>query len=196
LVRQSWLFAATLSLAAPAFAQTPPPIVYPAGKYVITTPGSTTVLFTATSVTFSWEATELPPSPSPLPPAPAPLPSPAPAPIPPAPKPQVPRIVGTIYAIQLIDGPPTPAQHALAGSATIGPALSKLNAYWYAWTTKSLEAACWLDDHDVKATGYPALLLVTANGAGNAVLSYVTKLPDTESDVLAIVQASRSKGVK
>ena len=39
-------------------------------------------------------------------------------------------------------------------------------------------------------------LLVTANGAGNAVLSYITKLPNTETDVLAIVQASRSKGVK
>ena len=43
-------------------AQTAPPIVYPAGKYVITTPGPTTVTFTATSVTFSWEAPESPPA--------------------------------------------------------------------------------------------------------------------------------------
>ena len=56
------------------------------------------------------------------------------------------------------------------------------------------EAACWLNVHDVKAAGYPALLLVTANGAGNAVLSYITKLPDTEADILAIVQATRTKG--
>jgi hypothetical protein len=104
--------------------------------------------------------------------------------------------VGTIYVIQLIDGAPTPAQKALADSTTIAPALSKLNAYWYHWTTKSPEAACWLDDQEVKATGCPALLLVTANGAGNAVLTYITRLPDTESELLAIVQASRNKGVK
>jgi hypothetical protein len=102
--------------------------------------------------------------------------------------------VGTVYVIQLVDGALTPAQQALASSTTIQPALTKLNAYWYAWTTKSTEAACWLNDHDVKATGYPALLLVTANGAGNAVLTYITKLPDTEADVLAIVQAARAKG--
>jgi hypothetical protein len=192
LVRQSWLYAAILSLGSTTLAQTPPPIVYPAGKYMITTPGPTTVTFTSTSVTFSWEAIESPPSPQP----PTPSPSPVPSPVPPAPKPQVPRIVGTLYVIQLVDGQPTPAQQALAGSTTIQPALAKLDAYSYAWTTKSPEAACWLNDPDVKATGYPALLLVTANGAGNAVLSYITKLPNTETDVLAIVQASRSKGVR
>ena len=96
--------------------------------------------------------------------------------------------------IQLVNGAPTPAQAAIASSATIQPALTKLNAHWYAWTTKSPEAACWLEDHDVKATGYPALLLVTANGAGNAVLSYITRLPDTEAKILAIVQATRTKG--
>jgi hypothetical protein len=190
LVRQSWLFAAVLSLASTTLAQTPPPIVYPAGKYVITTPGATTVTFTATSVTFSWQAPESPPSP------PSPSPSPAPSPVPPAPRPSVPQIVGTLYVIQLVDGPLTPAEQALAGSTTIQPALAKLNAHWYAWTTKSAEAASWLDDRDVKATGYPALLLVTANGAGNAVLSYITRLPDTEADLLAIVQASRSQGRK
>ena len=108
----------------------------------------------------------------------------------------MPQIVGTLYVIQLVDGSPTPAQQALAGSMTIQPALARLNAHWYAWTTKSAEAACWLDDHDLKATGYPALMLVTANGAGNAVLSYITKLPDTEAEVVAIVQASRGKAVK
>lgn len=191
MVRQSWLFAAAaiLSLASTSLAQTPPPIVYPAGKYMITTPGATTVTFTATSVTFSWEAPVSPPAP------PAPVPPPSPAPVPPAPRP-VPQIVGTIYVIQLVDGSPTPVQQALAGSTTLQPALSRLNAHWYAWTTKSAEAASWLEDRDVQATGYPALLLVTANGAGNAVLSYITKLPDTEADILAIVQASRSKGSK
>jgi hypothetical protein len=104
--------------------------------------------------------------------------------------------VGTVYVIQLVDGPLTAAQQKLSASTTIGPELAKLNAYWYAWTTKSAEAAGWLDDRDVKATGYPALLLVTANGAGNAVLSYITRLPDTEAEVLAIVQASRSMGRK
>ncbi len=122
----------------------------------------------------------------------------SPGTIPPAPpaSPHVPRIVGTLYVIELVDGAHTPAQQALASSPTIQPALAKLNAYWYAWTTKSPEAARWLDDRDVKATGYPALLLVTANGAGNAVLSYITKLPDTEADVLAIVQAARTMGGK
>ena len=89
-----------------------------------------------------------------------------------------------------------PTQQALASSPTIQPALARLNAYWYPWTTKSPEAACWLDDRDVKTTGYPALLLVTANGAGNAVLSHITKLPETEADVLAIVQAARTMGGK
>jgi hypothetical protein len=37
---------------------------------------------------------------------------------------------------------------------------------------------------------------VTANGAGNAVLSYVTKLPETEADVLALVAAARTRGGK
>ncbi len=96
--------------------------------------------------------------------------------------------------IQLVNGAPTPVQAAIATSATIQPALIRLNAHWYAWTTKSPEAACWLDDRDLKATGYPALLLVSANGAGNAVLSYVTKLPNTEAEILAIIQATRTQG--
>ena len=108
----------------------------------------------------------------------------------------MPRIVGPIFVIQLVDGAPTPAQLSLATSPTIQPALLKLNAYWYAWNTKSSEASRWLNDREVKGMGYPALLLVTANGAGNAVLSYITKLPDTEADVLAIVQAARTTGGK
>jgi hypothetical protein len=167
-----------LCIVSTGVAQTPPVIVYPAGQYLVTTPAATSITLTGTSVTLSWAVT----TPSPNPPAP------------PVPPPHIPPIVGTLYVIQLVDGAPTPAQAALAGSTTIQTALTRLNAHWYAWTTKSPEAACWLDDHDVKATGYPALLLVTANGAGNAVLSYITKLPDTEAEVLAIVQATRTKG--
>jgi len=103
-------------------------------------------------------------------------------------------MVGRLYVIQLVDGTPTPAQETLGRSATIQSALTRLNAYWYAWNTSSPQAACWLDDRDVKATGYPALLLVTANAAGNAVLSYVTQLPNSEAEVIAIVQATRKKG--
>jgi hypothetical protein len=181
------LILSILSLASTAAAQTPPVIVYPAGQYLVTTPAATTITWTGTSVTLSWAVA----TPTPKPPTP-PTPTPNP-PAPPAPTPHIPQIVGTLYVIQLVDGAPTPAQAALASSATIQQALTKLNAHWYSWTTKSAEAACWLDDHDVKATGYPALLLVTANGAGNAVLSYIAKLPDTEADVLAIVQATRTK---
>gem|GEM_PF-1432387 len=180
------LILSILCLASTAAAQTPPVIVYPAGQYLVTTPAATSITWTGTSVTLSWAVA----TPTPNPPTP-PTPNP---PAPPAPTPHIPQIVGTLYVIQLVDGAPTPAQAALASSATLQPALTRLNAHWYAWTTKSAEAACWLDDHDVKATGYPALLLVTANGAGNAVLSYITKLPDTEADVLAIVQATRTKG--
>ncbi len=172
-----------LCLPSTAAAQTPPVIVYPAGQYFVTTPAATFVTWTDTSVTLSWAVA----TPKPNPPTPNP-------PVPPAPTTHIPQIVGTLYVIQLVDGQPTPAQAAVASSATIQPALSRLDAHWYAWTTKSAEAACWLDDHDVKATGYPALLLVTANGAGNAVLSYIIKLPDTEADVLAIIQATRTKG--
>jgi hypothetical protein len=172
-----------LCRASTAAAQTSPVIVYPAGQYLVTTPAATSVTWTDTSVTLSWAIA----TPKPDPPTPNP-------PVPPAPTTHIPQIVGTLYVIQLVDGQPTPSQAAVACSATIQPALSRLDAHWYAWTTKSAEAACWLDDHDVKATGYPALLLVTANGAGNAVLSYITKLPDTEANVLAIVQATRTKG--
>lgn len=185
MVRPSWLLAAVLSVASIAQAETPPAIIYPAGQYLVTTPAPTSITWTASSVTFSWVAA----TPVPRPPAP-----PAPVPPSPAPTPHVLRIVGMIYVIQLVDGALTPAQAALANSTTIQPALSKLNAHWYSWTTKSPEAACWLDHPDVKATGYPALLLVTTNGAGNAVLSYVTRLPDTEADILAILQAARNKG--
>ncbi len=192
MVIRSWICAAILSLASTAWAQSPPAtMVYPAGQYLVTTPAPTSISWTGSSVTISWAAA----TPAPGPPAP---PVPTPAPVPPAPPeaPHVPEIVGTLYVIQLIDGAPTPAQQALAGSKTIQPALTKLNAYWYSWTTKSPEAASWLSDHDVKATGFPALLLVTANGAGNAVLSYVTKLPETEADVLALVAAARTRGGK
>ncbi len=174
-----------LCLASTAAAQTPPVIVYPAGQYLVTTPAATSVTWTDTSVTLSWAIA----TPKPNPPTPNP-------PLPPAPTTHIPQIVGALYVIQLVDGQPTPAQAAVASSATIQPALSRLDAHWYAWTTRSAEAACWLDDHDVKATGYPALLLVTANGAGNAVLSYIIKLPDTEANILAIVQATRTKGRK
>ncbi len=182
------LILSILCLASTCEAQTPPVIVYPPGQYLVTTPAATSISWTGTSVTFSWAVATPTPRP-PTPPAPTPNP-----PASPAPTPHIPQIVGTLYVIQLVDGQPTPAQAAIASSTTIQPALSRLNAHWYAWTTKSEEAACWLDDHDVKATGYPALLLVTANGAGNAVLSYITKLPDTEADILAIVQATRTKG--
>jgi hypothetical protein len=104
--------------------------------------------------------------------------------------------VGTIYAIQLVDGTPTAAQRALANSKTLEPALAKLNAHWYAWTTKSPEAASWLDDREVVSTGLPTLLLVTANGAGNAVLSYATRLPESEAEVLAIIKAARGGGLR
>jgi hypothetical protein len=176
-----------LCFASTAAAQ-PPVIVYPAGQYLVTTPTATSVTWTDTSVTLSWAvATPKPNPPTPNPPTPNP-------PVPPSPTTHIPQIVGTLYVIQLVDGQPTPAQAAVASSATIQPALGRLDAHWYAWTTKSAEAACWLDDHDVKATGYPALLLVTANGAGNAVLSYIIRLPDTEANILAIVQATRTKG--
>lgn len=172
------LILSILCLASTGAAQTPPAIVYPAGQYLVTTPAATSITWTGASVTLSWTVATPPPYPV----------------VPPVPLPHIPSIVGTLYVIQLVDGTPTPAQAALACSATIQPALTRLNAHWYAWTTKSPEAACWLDDHDVKATGYPALLLVTANGSGNAVLSYITKLPETEAEVLAIVQAARTKG--
>ena len=58
-------------------------------------------------------------------------------PAPGSPTPHIPRIVGTIWVITLLDEVRTPAQTALASSTTIQPALTKLNAHWYAWTTKS-----------------------------------------------------------
>jgi len=169
------LILSILCLASTAAAQTPALIVYPAGQYLVTTPAATSITWTGTSVTLSWAVA----TPTPIPPRPNP-------PAPPAPTPHVPQIVGTIYAIALSDGQKSPLE----------PDLKKLNAHWYSWTTQSNEAACWLEDKDVKATGYPALLLVTANAAGNAVLSYITKLPNTEDGVVAVLTAARTKGGK
>ena len=55
------LILSILCLASTATAQSPPVIVYPAGAYTVTTPGPTTITYTAASVTFSWAVAPTPP---------------------------------------------------------------------------------------------------------------------------------------
>jgi hypothetical protein len=69
-----------------ASAQAPAVIVYPAGTYIVTTSGPTTITTTATSITISWKQGPGP-TPAPVPPAPVPPTPLPPTPVPPAPPP-------------------------------------------------------------------------------------------------------------
>ncbi len=185
---RSWLIAAFLSLASAAWAQSPPAaIVYPPGQYLVSTPAPTTIAWTATSVTFSWTLA----TPAPVPPAP-PAPSPAPTPIPPAPpaSPHVPRIVGHIWVVRLSDG----SAPATANSPDLVKSLAPLDASYFSWTRFTPDAAPWLVNPEVRASQYNCVLLITANGAGDAVLSYATKLPVTDADIVSLVTSARAKG--
>jgi hypothetical protein len=183
LIRQSWLFAAFFSLASTTLAQTPPTIIHPAGKYVITTPGATSVTYTATSVTLSWEAPESPPAPPTPAPSPVPTPPPAPAPVP------VPRIVGHEDVILLY--PTSVSAASLSMAATLS--LTLQDARVYAVSATSPAGSSWLKDEIFRGFGapLPGILITTRNGNNTVVLCYAAKLPETDYDIAALVQQTR-----
>lgn len=167
-----------LALALPAAAvraQTPPVIVYPAGAYTITTPGPTSITWTATSVTFLWGAV----TPVPVPPIPPPVP--------------VPVLTGHVWALAIFDPAVTlPAsQQAALTSLTLQASSLLLDVDFQAHKKTDTVVSSWLPH--VPDSGLPALLFVQKDPTGKGVLAYTTAFPWSEAASLSLIKQVRGK---
>ena len=170
------LILSILCLASTATAQSPPAIVYPAGAYTVTTPGPTTITYTAASVTFSWVVT---PAPTPVPPGPVPAP--------------VPVLTGHVWALAVYDPAVVlpAAQQAALNSATLKASalLQDVDAQPF----KSTDASVASRLPHLPKSGLPALLFIQKSAAGTGELAYAVALPGSEADILSLVNKVRGK---
>ena len=168
------LILSILCLASTATAQSPPAIVYPAGAYTVTTPGPTTITYTAASVTFSWVVT------------------PAPTPVPPGPVP-VPVLTGHVWALAVYDPAVVlpAAQQAALNSATLKASALLQDVDVQPFKSTDASVASWLPH--LPASGLPALLFVQKSAVGTGTLAYAVALPGSEADILSLVNKVRGK---
>jgi hypothetical protein len=170
------LILSILCLASTATAQSPPAIVYPAGAYTVTTPGPTTITYTAASVTFSWVVT---PAPTPVPPGPVPVP--------------VSVLTGHVWALAVYDPAVVlpAAQQAALNSATLKASalLQDVDAQPF----KSTDASVASRLPHLPKSGLPALLFIQKSAAGTGELAYAVALPGSEADILSLVNKVRGK---
>ena len=168
------LILSILCLDSTATAQSPPAIVYPAGAYTVTTPGPTTITYTAASVTFSWVVT------------------PAPTPVPPGPVP-VPVLTGHVWALAVYDPAVVlpAAQQAALNSATLKASALLQDVDVQPFKSTDVSVATWLPH--LPKSGLPALLFVQKSAAGTGELAYAAALPGSEADILSLVNKVRGK---
>ena len=173
-----------------AWAQTPPVVVYPAGAYTVTTPDPTSIIWTATSITFSWGPTPVPPAP-PVPPLP-PVPPDPPSPIPSSGL----RVLIIYESADLTKYPP--AQTAILYDQSLRTYLDSVSVLGP--DMKTHEYRIW--DKDVNLVGdsqlwkgamsrsHPQLpWIVIANG----VVGYEGPLPANTTDTIALVKKYEAK---
>ncbi len=170
------LILSILCLASTAMAQSPPAIVYPAGAYTVTTPGPTTITYTAASVTFSWVVT---PAPVPVPPGPVPV--------------AVPLLTGHVWALAVYDPAVVlpAAQQAALNSATLKASALLHDVDVQPFKSTDASVASWLPH--LPKSGLPALLFVQKSVAGTGELAYAVALPGSEVDILSLVNKVRGK---
>jgi hypothetical protein len=175
------MFSVLLAISLALCTQTPVVIIYPAGTYVVTTPGPTSITTTATSVTISWN--QGPPTPGPpVPPTPGP-----PAPIP------VPGLrVMILYESDDFSKYP-PAQLAVLYDQSLRTYLDSVTAIGQ--DGKTYEFRIWDKDvvllneeqlwKDALARSHPQLpwLLVS-----NGVTGYEGPLPGNTADTIALIK--------
>lgn len=162
-------------------AQIPVQVICPAGAYSITTPGPTSITYTATSVTFSWGA--LPPAPPPTPPTP---------PIPPTPiADQGLRVLILYESGEISKYPPAQikiiydqALRTFLDQTTVMGEDGKTHEYriWDEHTPLVSVAQRW---KDAMARAHPQMPWIVIS---NGVTGYEGPLPANTTDTIALIQ--------
>lgn len=177
-----------------------PVITAPAGVYTVVTTGVTKILATSSSITFSWSPVPGPPVPGPTPPTPGPgpapvppVPGPTPPPPGPGPAPTPPAETAHLWVVSVFDvdriSEMTPAQQLARVSATLGPALKKLDASYEEVSTKDPDAAKFAPG----VTNFPVVTILKADPSGKAVVVVPASPLIDEASVIAAVSKLRGK---
>lgn len=166
----------------------------PAGAYSFVAAGPVKIIYTATSITFTWDVP--PPVPAPAPtPAPTPIPTPVPAPTPtgtdqtPPPVSSIPTLTGAVWAVAISD-PAAPAM-AIGPAAKAAAVANGIQIVQAKPTDPIVES--WLNE--LATTPPPVVLFVQDNPKipGHGICTYKTALPATDAGLATLLGKVRGK---